>query len=136
MSKIYGESNPCCLLFESWSYVHHQNIHFYLSLVSEVNIMTHYLALCLQIHFQGQVLAGEVGCTIFLNSHLHLCVFYRAAMIDCNIFSPPTVKPLTAVGRNVFPEQSGASGIEVLSCRSMSEVFFPSLCCGYFKMLC
>lgn len=39
-------------------------------------------------------------------------------------FFSPTVKPLPAVRRNVFPEQSGASGIEVLSCRSMSEVFF------------
>lgn len=28
----------------------------------------------------------------------------------------------------MFPEQSGASGIEVLSCRSMSEFFFPPLC--------
>lgn len=94
--------------------------------LSEVKIMTHYLAFSLQILFQGQVSAGEARCTICLNSLPHLCVFYRAAMIDCNFFfSPPAVKPLPAVRRNAFPEQSGASGIGSVVLQKYVRGFFP-----------
>lgn len=93
--------------------------------LSEVKIMTHYLAFSLQILFQGQVSAGEARCTICLNSLPHLCVFYRAAMIDCNFFFFLLLlsnRCLQSGGMRFLNNQEHLE-LEVLSCRSMSEVF-------------
>lgn len=45
----------------------------------------------------------------YTNRHPHLCVFYRAVLIDCNIFYCHS----TACSKVAFPERLGASGIGV-----------------------
>lgn len=105
---------------------------------SEVKTMTRYLGFSLQILFHGQVSAGEARCTVFLNSRPHLCVFYGAAMIDCNIFyffSPPLSNHCLQSGGMCF--LNNQEHLELKCCLAeVCQRFFPSLCCGYFKNLC
>lgn len=55
-------------------------------LMSEGKMRTYYSLLHKQILFHGQVSARLLRCTVFHHPHPHLCVFYRAILIDCNIF--------------------------------------------------
>lgn len=112
-------ARPCC----SVTFLIEISILGFFFCPTKVNGMT------MQILFRGQVSAGEARRTVFLNPPpASLCILQsRGDWLQhfFSFFSPPTVKPQPAVRLNMFPEQSGASGMEVVVLQKYVRGFFP-----------